>query len=155
MKLSVQYSICGRGSQTSALASEPRAHEGARRPVTYPSLSGQICGRSQSPPSQPSIPVPDNPRGQTLLAESGHNTVVGMSQNKAHRRALLHSVKSASQHEHNLAAKKHTGQHSTAAMWCMTWCCGCYCRRSAMNLVVATIMLHHVCHMPLVNLPRS
>jgi hypothetical protein len=28
----VQYSNCGRGSQTSALASEPQAHEGAQRP---------------------------------------------------------------------------------------------------------------------------
>jgi hypothetical protein len=27
----VQYSNCGRGSQTSALASEPQAHEGAQR----------------------------------------------------------------------------------------------------------------------------
>ena len=27
----VQYSKCGRGSQTSALASEPQAHEGAQR----------------------------------------------------------------------------------------------------------------------------
>ena len=34
----VQYSNCGRGSQTPALASEPRAHEGARRPVTFPTL---------------------------------------------------------------------------------------------------------------------
>ena len=44
----VQYSSCGRGSQTSALASEPRAHEGARRPVTYVylSLSGQVWGPS-------------------------------------------------------------------------------------------------------------
>jgi hypothetical protein len=39
---STQYSNCGRRSQTSALASEPRAHEGARRPVTYLSLSGQV-----------------------------------------------------------------------------------------------------------------
>ena len=62
-KSTVQYSNCGRGSQTSALASEPWAHEGARRPITYPSLSGQVCERSQSPPSQPSIPVTDNPRG--------------------------------------------------------------------------------------------
>ena len=39
----VQYGNCGRGSQTSALASEPRAHEGAHRAqVTYPSLSGQV-----------------------------------------------------------------------------------------------------------------
>jgi hypothetical protein len=38
----VQYSNCGRGSQTSALSSEPRACEGAQRPVTYPSLSGQV-----------------------------------------------------------------------------------------------------------------
>ena len=39
----VQYSNCGRGSQTSALASEPRAHEGAQRAqVSYPSLSGQV-----------------------------------------------------------------------------------------------------------------
>ena len=37
----VQYRNCGRGSQTSALASEPRAHEGARRPVTYLNPSGQ------------------------------------------------------------------------------------------------------------------
>ena len=40
---SVQYSNCGRGPQTSALASQPRAHEGAQRAqVTYPSLSGQV-----------------------------------------------------------------------------------------------------------------
>ena len=39
----VQYSNCGRGYQTSALASEPRAHEGAHRPVAYPSLSVQVC----------------------------------------------------------------------------------------------------------------
>jgi hypothetical protein len=41
----VQYSTVnhGRGSQTSALASEPRAHEDAQRHVTYPSLSGQVC----------------------------------------------------------------------------------------------------------------
>jgi hypothetical protein len=36
------HSNCGRGSQTSALDSEPRAHEGARRPVTYPNLSGRV-----------------------------------------------------------------------------------------------------------------
>jgi hypothetical protein len=46
----VQHSKCGRGSPTSALASEPRAHEGARRPVTYPrhTMSG----------SGPPIPTP-------------------------------------------------------------------------------------------------
>jgi hypothetical protein len=55
--ITVQYSNCGRGSQTSALASEPRAHEGARRPAAYPSLSGQVWGRSKSPASQPSILV--------------------------------------------------------------------------------------------------
>ena len=31
IQYAVQYSNCGRGSQTSALASEPQAHEGAQR----------------------------------------------------------------------------------------------------------------------------
>jgi hypothetical protein len=51
----VQY--CGRGSQTSALACEPGAHEGCPSGRTYPSLSGQVWGRLKSPTSQPSIPV--------------------------------------------------------------------------------------------------
>ena len=40
---------------TSALASEPRAHEGAHRAyyLTYPSLSGHVWRRSRSPLSQP------------------------------------------------------------------------------------------------------
>ena len=35
MYSTVQHSNCGRGSQTSAPSSEPRAHEGAQRPVAY------------------------------------------------------------------------------------------------------------------------
>ena len=46
----VQYSNCRRGTPTSALASEPSAHEGARRPVAYPrhTMSGSV----------PPIPTP-------------------------------------------------------------------------------------------------
>ena len=53
----VQYSNCGRGSQTSALASECSLLMRVAQGRTYPSLSGQVWGRLKSPASQPSNPV--------------------------------------------------------------------------------------------------
>jgi hypothetical protein len=62
--VSVQYSNCGRGSLTSALASDQGPMRVPAGPDTYPSLSGQVLGESNSPESQPSIPV-------TFLFQSG------------------------------------------------------------------------------------
>jgi hypothetical protein len=68
----VQYSNCGRGSQTSALASEPRTHEGAHRalrPVTQSHDQKASC-----PPADTALPTDwksPSDEGYSHLGSSG------------------------------------------------------------------------------------